>query len=247
MIPILSASHRTLAMDFIGFGRSDKYADKEDYSFRMHCDTLAEFIKALNLNQITIVVQDWGGLIGLSMVGEMPERFARLVIMNTGLPTGEEKIPVSFKIWRFFAKITPVLPIGQLIRMGCKQRKQFTRDIVAAYNAPYPDSTYKAGAFAWPLLVPLRPNDPGTKETRRGNEVLSRWDKPALVMFSDGDPITRGMDEKLREQIPTAKDQPEITIRKAGHFLQEDKGEELSQHILDFINRTPITKKYARV
>jgi len=240
MIPKLSVNHRVMAMDFIGFGRSDKYTKEEEYSFRMHCDTLIAFIRKMDLNNITLIVQDWGGLIGLSVVGELQERFARLVIMNTGLPTGEEKIPFSFHIWRFFAKITPVFPIGRMIYFDSARHNKTSKEIIAAYDAPFPDSSYKAGARAWPLLVPLRPGDPGTVETKRGRDVLSRWNKPALVMFSDGDPVTRGQEIIFRDLIPTAKDQPEIVIKNAGHFLQESHGEELAENIVNFIDRTPI-------
>jgi haloalkane dehalogenase len=241
MISSMSRQHRVIAMDFIGFGRSDKFTEREAYTFQMHLDTLMSFIRAMSLEQITVVVQDWGGLIGLAAVAHMPKRFARLVIMNTGLPTGKTKPSDAFLAWRNFVQSNPNLPIGQSILRGVAHPEKITKEVIAAYEAPFPDVSYKAGAAMWPLLVPTSPEDPAAGEMRHAREVLSRWDKPALVMFSDKDPITGGGDKFFRSLIPTAKEQPEIVIKDAGHFLQEEKGEEISQHILDFVRRTPIT------
>ena len=239
MIPILSRRYRVLAMDFVGFGRSDKYTERGEYSFAMHHATVVGFIDALGLDAITLVVQDWGGLIGLTVASEMPEKFSRLVIMNTGLPTGDEPIGEGFMRWRAFAERSTDLPVSFVIRTGVAQAELLMPDILAAYDSPFPDVSYKAGAMAFPLLVPLKPDDPGAGEMRRARQALSHWNKPALVMFSDRDPVTRGGDRFFRALIPTAKDQAEIVIENAGHFLQEDKGEEIAQHIAEFMERTP--------
>jgi len=236
MIPILSRKYRVLAPDFIGFGRSEKYTRPEDYTYAMHRDSLKGFIEALDLRNITMVVQDWGGLVGLRVAGMMADRMSRLVIMNTGLPSGEDNIPEAFMKWREFVASTPDLPIGMIMQGATVS--ELPPEVVAAYEAPFPGPEYKAGAKAWPLMVPVSPEDEAAPEMKAARQDLSKWDKPALVMFSDGDPITKGVDLFFRELIPTAKQQPEITIKAAGHFLQEDKGEEIAENIVEFMQRT---------
>ncbi len=237
LIPPLARGYRVLTPDFIGFGRSDKLTERGEYSFQLHRDTLAGFITALRLEQITLVVQDWGGLIGLRLATELPERFARLVIMNTGLPTGEQPMSEAFLRWRAFAQNTPDLPIGRVIRSGLAHPEEVTAEVIAAYEAPFPDGSYKTGAVAWPMLVPIHPHDPGAEAMRRTRQALSRWQRPALVLFSDGDPITRGGDRFFRRLIPAAKAEPELVIHDAGHFLQEEQGEEIARQIAGFIAR----------
>ncbi len=240
MIPPLAARHRVVAMDLAGFGRSDKPGDIGDYSFQFHRDVLVGFIEALDLQGITAVMQDWGGLLGLTVATQLPDRFARLVIMNTGLPTGDEPPGEAFLRWReFAAKMGTKLPIGRIIKGGLAHPENLSTAEVAAYEAPFPTPEYKAGAAAFPLLVPTNPNDSGSAEMRAARLAFRQWQKPTLVLFSDGDPITKGGDRFFRFLIRPARKQPEITIHEAGHFLQEEKGGEIAEHILAFMERTP--------
>jgi len=240
MIPrFVGAGKRVVSPDFIGFGRSDKFTEIEDYSFKLHYQTIESFIARLDLRHITLVCQDWGGLIGLTVAAQHPERFSRLVIMNTGLPTGEEKMPDGFMAWRDFALRTPDLVASIIVRKACTTGKDLSPDVLRAYDAPFPDLQHKAGMHAFPRLVPISTDMAGAAEMKEARRRLSTWTKPVQIMFSDGDPVTRGGDRFFRRLIPSAREQPEVTINGAGHFLQEDKGEEIAQHTLDFINRTP--------
>lgn len=240
MIPPLSKQFRVIAPDFIGFGRSDKYTEQDEYSFEMHMNTLKEFISRLDLDRITLVVQDWGGLIGLGVLADLPDCISRLVIMNTGLPTGETPPTKGFLTWRRYAERTPDLPIGQLIGRSLAPGNQLDAEVISAYEAPFPSKEYKAGVQVWPLLVPMSFDDPGAEQMRKAKDVLKDWKKPTLVAFSDSDPITRGGDRFFRKIIPAASIEPEITIEGAGHFLQEEKGSEIAQHIIDFTGKHPL-------
>ncbi len=235
-IPILAPHYQVFAMDFIGFGRSDKYTDINDYTFSMHYHTLQQFIEQKNLTDITLVVQDWGGLLGLSMLGAMPQKFKRVVIMNTALALGTRKLPLAFKLWRAFAKYMPNIPIGGVIKMGTARK--LSAAVKKAYDAPFPSRKYKAGAMAFPLLIPTSTSDEGVAEMKKAKEVLMQWTKPALVLFSDKDPIMRGGDRFFRRIIPSAKQQPNRVIKNAGHFLQEDSGEEIARFIHEFMQNS---------
>ena len=238
MIPVLTvAGHRAVAPDFVGFGRSDKPVHREDYSYQRHVDWTRSVIEQLDLRGTTLVCQDWGGLIGLRLAAEHDDRFARIVTANTFLPTGDTPPGEAFLAWRKFSQETPEFPVGRLVQGGCVT--SLVPEVVAAYDAPFPDDRYKAGARQFPVLVPISPDDPASAPNRKAWEVLRRWRKPFLTAFSDSDPITHGADAFLQQAIPGAQGQPHTTIVGAGHFLQEDKGEELARVVVDFIARTP--------
>lgn len=237
MMPTLATRGRVICPDLIGFGRSDKPTERSDYSVAMHSAAMTKFIEELGLTRITLVCQDWGGLIGLPIAAQQPDRFARLVIMNTGLPSGHNPGP-GFMAWRNAASKMEDMPVGQILQGATVSN--LPDEVVAAYDAPYPDKTYKAGAHQFPLLVPISEDDPATPMFRAARETFKTWTKPVLVMFSDSDPVTKGGDEFFRHLIPSAKIEPAITIEKAGHFLQEDKGEEIAQRIVEFIDRRPV-------
>src|SRR5262245_5846175 len=240
MVPIIiAAGHRAIAPDLIGFGRSDKPVRREDYSYQMHVDSIEAFIEQLNLRNITLVCQDWGGLIGLRVAVENPDRFARIVAANTGLPTGDAPLSEAFMRWQKYSQTVPDFPVGNIIQGGSATK--LTPEVIAAYNAPFPDERYKAGARAFPMLVPTRPDDPASAANRKAWTALNCWEKPLLTAFSDGDPITRGGDRYFQQAVPGAQGQPHVTIPGAGHFLQEDKGEELARVVVDFIARTMAT------
>ena len=237
MIPILvSAGHRVIAPDLVGFGRSDKPAARADYTYQRHVDWMRAVLTGLDLLGVTLVCQDWGGLIGLRLVAEHRERFARVVAANTFLPTGERDPGPAFLAWRKFSQEVPEFPVGRIVRGGCVT--ELTPEVVAAYDAPFPEERYKAGARQFPLLVPVRPDDPAAKPNRAAWRVLEGWEKPFLTAFSDSDPITAGADRALQERIPGARGQPHTTIAGGGHFLQEDRGEELARVVIDFVAST---------
>jgi len=234
MITIVAAAgHRVIAPDLIGFGRSDKPTAREDYSYQRHVDWMRGVVDALELTGVTLVAQDWGGLIGLRLAAEQPDRFARIVVANTFLPTGREPVPQAFFRWREYSQTTPDFHVGGIIKGGCQ--KELAPEVIAAYDAPFPDDRYKAGARQFPMLVPVSPDDPAAEANRAAWQVLLGWDKPFLTAFSDQDPITRGADLFFQSAVPGAKGQPHTTIRGAGHFLQEDAGEELARVVVGFL------------
>jgi haloalkane dehalogenase len=231
-IPVLlEAGYRVVAPDLIGFGRSDKPTQAEDYSYAGHVEQLRSvLLDHLDLQDVTLVCQDWGGLLGIRLATEHPGRFARICAANTGLPDGLHRMPPEWWRFRDFVARTPDLPIGFLVSMAVVD--PMPPEVVAAYDAPFPDASYKAGALAFPDLIPQSPEDPATPANQRAWEVLSAWDKPFLCAFSDNDPITRGGDRPFLERVPGAQGQPHTTISGGGHFLQEDRGAELAQVVV---------------
>jgi haloalkane dehalogenase len=237
MIPLIAnAGLRVIAPDLIGFGKSDKPVSQSDYSYAGHVAWMRQFIEALDLTNINLFCQDWGSLIGLRVAAENQERFARIVLSNGFLPTGDEEFPRAFRIWRAFACWSPWFPIGRIIQSGTVI--ELSKEEVAAYNAPFPTLTYKAGARAFPALVPTEPDNIASEDNRRAWEKLSRFEKPFLTAFSNRDPITRGGERPFQDRVPGAKDVEHVKIRNAGHFLQEDKGEELAGVLVEFIRGT---------
>lgn len=227
MIPICTAAgHRVIAPDLIGFGKSDKPVNIEDYSYQSHMDWLLSLINALDLNNITLVCQDWGSLLGLRLAAENEERFKAIVVGNGMLPTGEEDVPSAFKIWKAFALNSPWFPIAKIVEMG--SFKSFSKDEQRAYDAPFPSKQFKAGTRAFPALVPTSPDNPASKANKAAWAVLEKWQKPFVTAFSNGDPITRGGDKYMRKKIPGAKGMKHVKL-KGGHFLQEDSGAEFAQ------------------
>lgn len=234
--PLANAGFRVIAPDLIGFGKSDKPDDKSSFSFAGHVAWMKQFITAMALEEINLFCQDWGSLIGLRVAAENEALFSRIVLGNGGLPTGDKEMPSAFKAWQKFAKHSPWFPIGKLINKATTT--ELSDAVVAAYDAPFPSSKYKAAARAFPLLVPTRPDDPASDANRAAWEVLKKWEKPFLTTFSNRDPITRGGDKLFQKLVPGAAGQAHVTIRNAGHFLQEDKGPEIASAIIEFIKRT---------
>ncbi len=252
--PLVKEGFRAIAPDLVGFGKSDKPPRFKDYSHTKHVDVILDFVRKLDLRDITLFCQNWGGLIGLRVVGEEPARFSRIIAANTGLPSAkgikalfgyplfklqirrmgkmtyqELKEHSNLMRWVAFSKTVPELPIGDIIQMATVST--LSADVIRAYEAPFPDESYKAGARIFPYLIPSELS----KNQKVWDNVLSKWKKPFLTAFSDRDPITKGGEKYFQKMIPGAQDQQHITIKDAGHFLQEDKGEELSQIILNFI------------
>jgi haloalkane dehalogenase len=235
MLPVLArAGLRAIAPDLPGFGRSDKPAQVTDHSYARHVEWMRAFaFDALGLRDVTLVGQDWGGLIGLRLVAEHPGRFAAVVAANTGLPTGDVDMPPSWWAFRRAVEGAQALDIGRFVQSGC--RRALSQAERAAYDAPFPDEDYKAGPRAMPLLVPTRPDDPASEANRTAWQALARWDKPFLCAFSDSDPITGPAARVLRAAVPGATDRDHPVIAGAGHFLQEDAGEQLAIEVARFL------------
>ena len=240
MIPVLvAAGLRCIAPDLVGFGRSDKPAQRSDYTYARHVAWMTSLlIDGVGVSDATLVGQDWGGLIGLRVLAERPDRFARVVVANCGLPTGDTRMSDAFLAWQRFSQEADDFPVGQIVTGGC--RTDLPAEVVAAYDAPFPDDSYKAGARVFPTLVPTRPDDPAADANRRAWQVLGSWQKPFLTAFSDEDPITAGGHAVFQRRVPGAQGRRHVTIEGGGHFLQEDRGPELAGVIVDFVRSTSV-------
>ncbi|MGY1836682.1 haloalkane dehalogenase [Blastococcus sp. SYSU DS0510] len=239
MIPVLvDAGLRVVAPDLVGFGRSDKPVSRDDYSYARHVGWMRQaLLDELDLRDLTLVCQDWGGLIGLRLVAENPDRFARVVVANTGLPTGDQKMSEAFLAWQRFSQESPEFHIGRIVGNGTVGG--LAPEVVAAYDAPFPDDRYTAGARQFPALVPTSPDDPAATANRAAWEVLMSWEKPFLTAFSDGDPITGGGERVFQKLVPGARGMAHTTLAGGGHFLQEDVGPELARVVADLVAATP--------
>jgi haloalkane dehalogenase len=238
MLPVLAdAGLRAIAPDLIGFGRSDKPTRPEDHTYARHVEWVRFLIEdELDLRGITLVGQDWGGLIGLRLAAEHPERFARIVAANTGLPTGEHPMPEIWHRFREAIQTAPEIDVGRFVQAGCRQ--PMSDEVRAAYDAPFPDDAYKMAARAMPGLVPIAPDAPGAAENRAAWATLTSSTTPTLIAFSDGDPITGSLAPILQRVLPGAQGREHPTIENAGHFLQEDAGQELAEAVVGFVRAT---------
>ncbi|MBX3313951.1 MAG: haloalkane dehalogenase [Actinobacteria bacterium] len=235
--PLVAAGHRVVAPDLVGFGRSDKPTAKDDYTYARHVEWMRQLLfDHLDLRDITFFGQDWGGLVGLRLVAAAPDRYARVAIGNTGLPTGHGESSEAFLAWQHFSQTTEQFPVGFIINGGTTT--DLSPEVIAGYDAPFPVEEAKAGARIFPSLVPTSPDDPGGVDNQAAWTVLENFDKPFLCCFSDGDPITKGGEAPFLAKIPGTKGQAHTTIEGGGHFLQEDRGPELAQVLVDFIAST---------
>lgn len=238
MIPILVAQgYRVIVPDLIGFGRSDKPVERADHTYERHVEWMRSLLfDHLDLNDVTLFAQDWGGLIGLRVLAENPDRFRRVAVGNTGLPTGDETIGEAFLRWRAASQAMREFRAGQVVQNGTLT--SLSAEVMAAYDAPFPDSTFQAGARVMPILVPIAPDDPASDANRAAWDVLRSWSRPFVTFFSDSDPITGPWAEPFQTNVSGAQGQPHRTITDAGHFLQEDKAEELARLLVDFVEQS---------
>jgi haloalkane dehalogenase len=229
---------RSVAIDLVGFGRSDKPTKGSDHTYARHVEWIrAAVVDGLGLSGATLLCQDWGGLIGLRVVTETPEIASRIVVANTGLPTGDQAMPEVWWMFRRAVEAAEVLDIGRFVASGCS-RGLAEADRVA-YDAPFPDEAAKVGPRVMPGLIPTTPDDPGSEANRTAWQRLTEWRRPFLVAFSDGDPITGAMAGIFRAAVPSAANEPAVVVADAGHFLQEDAGVELANVVAEFVARHP--------
>ncbi|MEO9946177.1 haloalkane dehalogenase [Paraglaciecola sp.] len=238
--PLVCKGYRVIAPDLIGFGKSDKPTKREDYTYQRHLDWVRQVLVQLDLNNITLVCQDWGGLLGLRLVAEHPKLFARVLAANTMLPTGDHPPSEAFLSWQKFSQEVDIFPVSGIIKGATVN--ELSEDVLAAYDAPFPDESYKAGVRQFPLLVPTSPDDPQSANNRLAWQSLQAFNNPFLTAFSDTDPVTAGGDKIIQKLIPGCAGQNHTTIKNGGHFLQEDQGETLAKVLLEFMSSNPITQ-----
>jgi haloalkane dehalogenase len=233
MIPVFTAAgFRTVVPDLVGFGRSDKPAARSDYTYAKHVQWMSDWLDKTGFKDITLLGQDWGGLIGLRMLAANPDLFARFSLSNTGLPTGDQGMSEAFDRWRQFSQRDPDFDIGNILNQF--GRGSLSDAEIAAYRAPFPSNDYKEGARQFPMLVPATPDDPASQDNRKAWQILMQWNKPALMCFSDNDPITQGGDKPFLKLVPGTRNQPHITL-KGSHFIQEEDGKRWAQAVVDWI------------
>ncbi len=231
--PFVNAGYRVVAPDLPGFGKSDKPSARTDYTYARHVAWMQDWLRAMDLNDIILICQDWGGLIGLRLVAAEPQRFARVVTANTMLPTGDHDPGEAFKKWQAFSQDVPEFPTGKIINGGTVTA--LPDEVIAAYDAPFPDESYKEGARQFPLLVPTTPDNPESQANRDAWKALMAFEKPWLCAFGDSDPITGAAAPIIQKLVPGCQGQPHATLRGGGHFIQEDCGEELARVVLDWL------------
>ncbi|GAC10257.1 haloalkane dehalogenase [Paraglaciecola chathamensis] len=237
--PITDKGYRVIVPDLIGFGRSDKPTKRSDYTYQRHLDWLRNILSQLSLENITLVCQDWGGLLGLRLVAEHSDKFARVLAANTMLPTGDHAPGEAFMKWRTFSQEVAEFPVAGIIKGATVT--ELAPSVLEGYNAPFPSEEHKAGVRQFPLLVPITTDDPQTENNRAAWQTLKRFSKPFLTAFSDSDPVTAGGDKIMQKLIPGTQGQSHTTITNGGHFLQEDQPQQLAQVLLQFINDNPIS------
>ncbi len=237
MIPVLvDAGFRCIAPDLIGFGKSDKFDDRNKYSYQFHVDIMNGWFRGLGLKtKAALFGQDWGGLIGIRMLIDNKDQFDRLIVANTGLPTGDHDPGDAFKKWLDFSQNAPAFPIGGIVQGGCTSK--LTSEEVAAYDAPFPSEPYKEGARIFPSFVPITPDNPAVDANRKGWEVLKAWDGKVLTLFSDKDPVSGGGQKPFEKLLPGAQGQPHEIIEDGGHFLQEDKGPLVAEKVAAWLKQ----------
>jgi haloalkane dehalogenase len=233
--PFVEAGYRAVAPDLPGFGKSDKPSERTDYTYARHAAWMQDWLRVMDLNNIILICQDWGGLIGLRLVAAEPQRFARVVTSNTMLPTGDHDPGEAFMKWQRFSQEVPVFPTGKIINGGTVT--ELPDEVLAAYDAPFPDESYKEGARQFPLLVPTTPDNPESQANRDAWKALMEFEKPWLCAFGDSDPITGAAAPIIQKLVPGCQGQPHTTLRGGGHFIQEDCGEELARVVLAWLGK----------